>query len=519
MDKLFLDIMFTYVFSDCCSCSVKECVISGIEKISPKLYNKYIKKNTLTVPDLDRRMSGSTCKLNYINGVNTPYFKNKNFVYIIEFFIGNFEMYNLIVKKNNKYFLLGGVNRFTWKNIKDLNIHYVKSYFNKHKDECTSIYNFFNDKPITENNFVKEDFELLVIYIKYIFWYFRKIIVDTLNSAILQNTQVISLSVGSTKLDSDYDITLYGTYGEIKKVINTFNKKFEEVFYYNSDIIFDTNIYGVSYITSNIDNPGLDKYSCGDSIFSIIETPNTDYYPITQNIWAFVKTFMKLNKLQNEDEALYSIFKDTLYDSDYDIYIKILKKAEQFVEMIDSRPDKYYQIVNLLELNTKEEHNIDYISYVNYNGNETYLTRGAFLDVVVNTQMCNKNYIQLTQSEYFDSFVENITDLMSHYKKDKYTTRVKNAIKNLNIENEDILHLLDSIETIQKGCTKDLIKCTKNLFIYDCISILKNVSLLYFKNISYDKLLNGLMVFNNFMDIISKANTNTVLSTYDLNEK
>lgn len=515
----FLNTFFSYVFNDCCSCSTKECFISGIDNVSPKFYNKYIYTNTLAVPNtLDRKLSSSTCKINVIKDVNTTFFKNKSFMFIVNYFIEKFTHFNLISKKNNKYFLLGGIKRLSWKNIKNIDIHHVKTYFKNNTDNCIDIYNLFNDINDV-NDFNNDDFINLVMYIKYIFWYFRKIIIDSLVSGALQSTDVVSISVGSTKLDSDYDITLYGKYKEILKIINTFNINFEELFFYNSDTIFDTNLYGVSFITSDFTNSEVDDYSCGDSKFSLIEKPNTDYYPITQNIWAFVKTFMKLHKLQNEDENLYSVYKDTLYDSKNQTYIKILKKAEQFVDLFDSNPEIYYKIVKLLELNNNNEHIMNYISYVNYNGNETYLTRGAFLDVVVNTQMCSKDYISLTHSEYFDSFVENITDLMSHYKKDKYTTRVKNTLKKLEIDNVKIYDNLKTIEQIQSKCSKDLIKCTKNLFIYDCLNILKEVSEKYFETVQNDKLLNGILVFNNFIDIISKSTLNFNISTYNLNEK
>ena len=55
-----------------------------------------------------------------------------------------------------------------------------------------------------------------------------------------------AISVGSMRLSSDYDVTMYGTC--VSKVIRDFNQIFRGIFSASSATIFDTNIYGSSFI-------------------------------------------------------------------------------------------------------------------------------------------------------------------------------------------------------------------------------------------------------------------------------
>jgi hypothetical protein len=78
------------------------------------------------------------------------------------------------------------------------------------------------------------------------------------------------------------------------------------------------------------------------------------------------------------------------------------------------------------------------LSFTNFFGSETYYTRGAFLDVVVNQQMLkNKNAVQLDINSYLDSFIENVSDYLLHDFNFKYLKRADNALYNIIILNND----------------------------------------------------------------------------------
>lgn len=66
-----------------------------------------------------------------------------------------------------------------------------------------------------------------------------------------------AVSVGSLNVTSDYDVTLYGTC--VTSVIQHFYEIFENVFHRTSNDVFDTNLYGSSFIEffSDVPNPDL----------------------------------------------------------------------------------------------------------------------------------------------------------------------------------------------------------------------------------------------------------------------
>ena len=74
----------------------------------------------------------------------------------------------------------------------------------------------------------------------------------------------------------------------------------------------------------------------------------------------------------------------------------------------------------------------DFVSLVNSFGFETYYSRGAFLDIVVNTQMCkNSDILQLNEHDYIESIIENTGFFLVHSDKGKYIERVLNSLKKL----------------------------------------------------------------------------------------
>ncbi len=486
-----LSIFFTYIFSDLCNCVKKECNIVGIEDTSPEFFNNFINKE----------YSVSNCNM----------IKNDGKINLsIDNIISIFLLYNLLNHDGRRYYILNSHKRFNWKNIKQIDNVQIQNYITKFPNNFKTICLFFNGTDSVSD-------DIFGTYIKYIFWYFRKAIVDNITGNIIKTTKVIGLSVGSTKIDSDYDITLYGSYTKIFETINIFNKRIEKIFNYNSEKIFDTNVYGASFITSNFTHPSLNKFSCGDTKFSLsYKSPNPSFF-ITQHIWAFIKVLIKLESLQ--DEIVYDFLHETLFDSSPNLKA-ILSASEEFINKFDSNPLVYDKIVSLLDKPIDNDSwETNYISFVNYNGSETYFTRGAFIDVVVNSQMCSSEYIQLSPDEFFDSFIENIAELLTHFTKDKYINRAKISLPKLNLDNHDKpLDLLNNNIDIQNKCKskESVLSCSKFLVLYNCIVIIKSVSESFLENINNNVLDNGIALFKELSSQFPSYETLKKIPNYKL---
>jgi hypothetical protein len=148
---------------------------------------------------------------------------------LIDLFISK----GLLNKIGNNYFLLNTNKRFTWNNIKQLK----EKHIDLDDDVIQEIYDIFNDD-------IKYD---LLVLVKCLFWFFRKAVVDSFLSDIINNSKKIyknaviyAISVGSMKLTSDYDISLDTEYEISAMIIQKYNKIIETVFRDVSSEIFDT---------------------------------------------------------------------------------------------------------------------------------------------------------------------------------------------------------------------------------------------------------------------------------------
>lgn len=187
-----------------------------------------------------------------------------------------------------------------------------------------------------------------------LFWYFRKAIVDTLMMQISsENPQMYckALSVGSTKLDSDYDITVQGDC--VNNMISKFQNYFVAIFGAESGDVFDTNLYGSSFSlihrpTSDDIKPFLQHVNCSSTSYdpqnfwvvgpplpsSRERTPDwvklIDPYP--QHTWALLKLYYSLVKvLHGPDNVEYkSIFASQLNGNKG-------SNIEQLLEILDTR--------------------------------------------------------------------------------------------------------------------------------------------------------------------------------------
>jgi hypothetical protein len=270
------------------------------------------------------------------------------------------------------------------------------------------------------------------------FWLLRKMIVDSILKKLLKQNNLSRndiqvYSVGSAKLTSDYDITLYGNTVYKVKIIKSFQKIFKKYFGEDSSIVFDTNIYGKAYIT--FDNREYSGYitdaTCGQKFYYLNENPSQD----SQLMWGLIKYLRDLrdsfgehiyNDLVTFMQTKLPSFKVLNYASKTLIYLRnkdpnqvnytsLFKKEQSFIDSYGSD--------TLLGIH-------DFISVINFYGTETYFTRGAFMDTVVNAQMCsNKIEIPLTEVDYLTSILENAGFFFLHHNKTKYVVRVLNTVK------------------------------------------------------------------------------------------
>lgn len=275
------------------------------------------------------------------------------------------------------------------------------------------------------------------------FWLLRKIIVDSILKKILKKMSkkktldIRVYSVGSIKLTSDYDITLYGGNFEKIKIIKLFQKYFKVLFSDDSSVVFDTNVYGKAYITFNKNE--YSKYNvkarCGGQIFYYLQQNPS---PESQLMWGIIKYLRD--------------FKDAFGDSMFnDLMIFMNAKLPNFTILEQANLTRRYlankdpQDTNYISVMRTEDDFVknyryenmllglhDFISIVNFYGVETYFTRGAFLDTVVNSQMCgNQKMVELTEVDNITSILENIGFFFIHSNKTKYLVRVTQTLNKL----------------------------------------------------------------------------------------
>lgn len=293
--------------------------------------------------------------------------------------------------------------------------------------------------------------------LKQILWLFRKLIIDTFLKFIVTKfnmNDLIIYSVGSNELTSDYDITLYGNTNNKVTLINEFNKLFNSVFNNKSSLVFDTNIYGKSYIEfQDPKNNVFVKFECPKNNFYYLKDPTDKRYKESCVIWALIKFFREIRdsfgediynkvyvfmrnkqktKLKEEFMTMYEIANETLLylrnqDEEKINYETVINNEEYYKKKYKSHFESIG--INDDEL-TKIQFENDNISLINFFGEETYFTRGAFLDTVVNSQICsNNNPLILSPEDYIASIIENSSFFFIHNNKTKYLKRAITTFK------------------------------------------------------------------------------------------
>lgn len=391
---------------------------------------------------------------------------------------------------------------------------------------------------------------------------------------------LIIYSVGSNELTSDYDITLYGSNQSKVKMIIEFNKLFKDIFGNPSSLVFDTNIYGKACIEfdkpSNIELFNL--HTCKEEKFYYLNgNDNNEQFKNSTIIWALIKFFREIRNAFGEDiyNKIYTFMKDkqkklnpevtTIYEIVHETllylrnqnetkvtYESVLQYEEYYRSLYsnyfktplqvnyESVKGKEYEFYNEFYLKYKPENfNLKYkpenyktdvftfkaiqfendnISLINFFGEETYFTRGAFLDTVVNSQICsNKDTIQLTETDYITSIIENSSFFFIHNNKTKYLQRVIKSFKILSNygKNKTYTYLYNSYEFnyMNNIITKELY--TQNTkYIKDFISNLRT-------NINSDILKELKTKITNFVNILEKEIIIKIdnKATFNINDK
>lgn len=143
-------------------------------------------------------------------------------------------------------------------------------------------------------------------FVQMLFWYFRKAVVDHLVMLIgslgFRGSECKAISVGSTRITSDYDLTVQGLCSD--DIIKRFHVFFWHIFGNTSDQVFDTNLYGSSFVVNSKvpNNPLFVKWNCALPD----EEPQEYYYATTesvpsgaivdQHLWAMLKVCTALHK-------------------------------------------------------------------------------------------------------------------------------------------------------------------------------------------------------------------------------
>lgn len=543
--KVDFDIFFKYLFRDCCKCLDKECNIVELRDTNLNKIMRYSSSDSSSLENLDVETKVECNKIridigNILKRVYTDIKGTSNSkIALVVRFIELFKKSGLIRKNQDMYFLLSSNMRFKWNNIKRLSLKDINDF----KLENSEVFKELIKKYVIK---IKLNEEEKLLMIKSLFWYFRKVVVDSIVSDIirLENLNIKAMSVGSTKLTSDYDITLDGTYVDNSKVIRRFDRLMEILFMDDSESVFDTNIYGVSFVKDKTRDVGVDgddmnkrvnkafnkeHSKCGK--FNYILSEEKEFI-ISQHIWAFVKLLLRLNKIQEQDEELYGLCLGELTDNLGDNLYYL--SADEFINKYESDINNYEMTVDdgsrFLGKDMDEDSKYlvsNFISYVNYNGSETYLTNGAFLDVVVNNQMCKKkreDMVELDFNSYLDSFIENLSDLITHYHKVKYLDRASDALdkmletpgfdtkvscdillkkvgKKMKCDDmnlgEYIKKILNMVKKLQIECSEDILECQSFIMMYYILYCIILVFKRYneWSNITIDDLKNGIKRF------------------------
>jgi hypothetical protein len=268
-----------------------------------------------------------------------------------------------IIKNNERLLLNIGGNylEWNWSNIKTLNEDKLKKY------------------AASRNKFVD-------ILIEDIFKFYT----DDCKSKCKATP---SGSVADANIYSDYDLTISGHF-KVSEMIQTFNSIIYSVFGLSTFEALDTNLYGYSYIlpTNNLNHSKTWTQSPLNSQQSILLSDNDKI--LEQDKWVYRRLLsflsnLKMIRMENQEENQWYEM-NTLDKNQSKNYLKYMKIFEQ--SMYANSDDELNNKCSEKECLSKVKNElIDNLSHMNYYGDETYFSQGAFLHVVGTMFYYSKN--------------------------------------------------------------------------------------------------------------------------------
>lgn len=287
-------------------------------------------------------------------------------------------------------------------------------------------------------------------------WFFRKAIVDCCIKFILTELKTLDVytdaeidsikifAVGSVKLTSDYDLTVYSSPTLSVYIIRRFGQIIQDLFNETPDIIFDTNVYGKGFvefkdITPEMNDHGYILGECGEKKFYYLR--DDPIYYDSQLMWALTKFIQGTKFALGEDiyKQVSFFYKNNLRE----LYTghQHLDHAEYMLEYLSNKQFDYSGLLGLSDYILKSKYTdskilkmTDYISVTNFFGMETYYTKGAFMDVVIMNQTCKNEKLMNVKLEIIDylvSIIENTGFFFLHNEKDKYLLRILGSLNKI----------------------------------------------------------------------------------------
>lgn len=209
-------------------------------------------------------------------------------------------------------------------------------------------------------------------------------------------------------LNSDLDITIEGFY--IYKVHDIFHEIFNKTYGMNSNIFFDTNIYGYSFFMKKIEeayklNVNIKIYEDNGTSYIYLPWPENGQKPILEMQDKFVLLRLETHKIENV------IVKNNDINNSNEKFGT--ESLEQYQNQLLKINKMIYKTDNI---NHESVHDIiKNISILNSYGNETYFSQGSFHHIIVSMIYFKKSKEEsifqklLNKSFLIHSMIENVS--------------------------------------------------------------------------------------------------------------
>jgi hypothetical protein len=354
----------------------------------------------------------------------------------------------------------------------------------------------------TEDNFILFKWDIIKKYPDdVLLWYFnfRKFFVDKLIELLFNEYNCSNTCIKRTSgsdgtdanLKSDYDLIITNPNYYTSTIINIFNSVINNIFGDCSAIVFDTNVYGYSGlipITLDINiNKNIWEKDVINGKYYLLNTNNREIINDQLN-WALLKLETYGFNLNNQN-------------------LNIWKYNNNIININNKTPNElnnyYINRMIILEDSLKKKVNntkeiINNISFMDYYGNETYFTYGAFKhvvgtmffyrdffkDIYNDKPSINLNYINfISREELLNSMIENFS---YYYHNKNIITGVKYLERffhgyilillfsnnNLSKDNNNLLILLNYYKKNVRNVSKNI----KISFLNNKKDFLKNIN-------------------------------------------